>query len=533
MNRMLNRCQLKVINRSNARPGWFQRSMVLFFGLFGMLIFAAAQPYIATSQNFYCAGSEDEVTLYCNVLAFDPSTDVSQWTFEWSPVSEVSDPSSQSVSVSPSATTTFSAVMTAPDGTVYLDDITITVYPAFTVDAGPDLDECSTIGVALNATVDVSNAMLWEWSPAAGLSNASIPNPQILVETTELYTVTATIAGLGGASCSASDQIQVTSIFPSLDLGPDIVACTGEVVTIDPELPVNYQFDWSVGGASLPILEVTSTATIGLTATSPEGCVESDVIQVTFSDGPEFSLPDSAFGCVSDGILLDATPINAASGPFSYVWSNGSNQSVTTLFETGMVNVSVSDAGGCSTQASVWVDALMSPEFQLAADTSLCFEDFPGVQYQLGVPAGFASYQWLDGQSSHAITIDEPGLYGVTVLNDIGCSTQRFTEVIDFCSVPLLFIPSAFTPDGDGLNEVLKIEGRNLVQLEFKLYNRWGALVWTADEIGDYWHGQGPAATHYVQDDLYIWKAKYRHFTDANGKLSPWSEASGSVRILR
>ena len=73
--------------------------------------------------------------------------------------------------------------------------------------------------------------------------------------------------------------------------------------------------------------------------------------------------------------------------------------------------------------------------------------------------------------------------------------------MIDFCSEPLLFIPTAFTPDGDGLNEVLRVEGRNLVQLDFKLYNRWGSLVWEADSIGDYWHGQSPNRTHYVQDE--------------------------------
>ena len=94
-------------------------------------------------------------------------------------------------------------------------------------------------------------------------------------------------------------------------------------------------------------------------------------------------------------------------------------------------------------------------------------------------------------------------------------------------------MPSAFTPDGDGLNEALRIEGKNLIELDFRLYNRWGELVWQADSIGDYWHGQAPKQTHYVQDDLYIWQAKYRHYLDANGQLSPYAEASGSVRILR
>jgi gliding motility-associated-like protein len=102
-----------------------------------------------------------------------------------------------------------------------------------------------------------------------------------------------------------------------------------------------------------------------------------------------------------------------------------------------------------------------------------------------------------------------------------------------FCSEPTLFIPTAFTPDGDGLNEVLRIEGRNLVELDFRLFNRWGDLVWQANSIGDYWHAQSPSKEHYVQDELYIWKAKYRHLTDLSGSLSTWFEADGSVRVLR
>ena len=46
---------------------------------------AWGQPYIATSQNYYCAESGDEVSMYCNVLAYDPTTDVDAWTFAWTP----------------------------------------------------------------------------------------------------------------------------------------------------------------------------------------------------------------------------------------------------------------------------------------------------------------------------------------------------------------------------------------------------------------------------------------------------------------
>ena len=224
-------------------------------------------PYIATSQNYYCAESEDEVSMYCNVLAFDPNTNVDEWSFSWSPADEVSDPTAQSVTIAPETTTVYSVEMVAPDGSTYSDEITITVYPVFSVITDAEVAMCSTVGGQLEASVDVTNAMDWQWQPATGLSNATIPNPQVLTELTQTYTVTATISGLGGASCTASAQVDLISIFPDMELGDDIVACSEETVTLDPGLPVNYTYDWTVDGATLPVLDVTASGTYGLTAT--------------------------------------------------------------------------------------------------------------------------------------------------------------------------------------------------------------------------------------------------------------------------
>jgi len=513
--------------------GWGVFLGVSMAFMLNVSMLSAQTPYIATSQNYFCVGSTEGVSMYCNVLAFDPATNVADWSFAWSPAGLVSDPTSQSVTVMPDATTTYSAVMTAPDGTVYDDDITITVYPEFSVITEAEVAACSTIGLNLEAEVDVVNPMDWSWEPSTGLNNPNIASPQILEELNVVYTVTATISGLGGASCSSSAEVEVVSIFPDLELGPDVVACSEETVVIDPGLPVNYTYEWTTAGEVLPVLEVTNSGTYGVTITSPEGCVNSDAITVTFTDGPLVSLPDSLTGCADAGILLNATPADMTTGPFFYQWSNGSNAADAIFFESSMAQVVVTDAGGCSTTATSWLEILPSPSFVFPEDTALCFEDFPEVTYKLAVPAGYAAYQWMNGSTENQIEIDAPGAYSVVVTNEIGCTTERYATVVDFCSEPLLFVPTAFTPDGDGLNEVLRIEGRNLVQLEFQLFNRWGNLVWEADSIGDYWHGQGPDRTHYVPDELYVWKAKYRHYTDPNGQLSPWYQASGSVRIIR
>ena len=162
--------------------GWLPAFLVLVAG-FCTSAWGQA-PYIATSQNYYCAESGDEVSMYCNVLAYDPTTDVDAWTFAWTPADEVSDPTAQTVTIAPETTTVYTVEMVAPDGVVYTDDITITVYPVFSVITDAEVALCSTVGGQLEASVDVANAMDWQWQPSTGLSNASIPDPQVLSELT-------------------------------------------------------------------------------------------------------------------------------------------------------------------------------------------------------------------------------------------------------------------------------------------------------------------------------------------------------------
>ena len=427
-----------------SRWGAFLVTLALFTLSISMV--RAQSPYIATSQNYFCAGSTAGVSMYCNVLAFDPSTNVADWTFAWTPAGLVSDPTSQSVTVMPDVTTTYSAVMTAPDGTVFNDDITITVYPEFQVLTDAQAAACSTIGLILEADVDVSNSMNWSWQPATGLNNPNIASPQILEEVNVVYTVTATISGLGGASCSSSAQVEVVSIFPDLELGPDVVACSEETVVIDPGLPVNYAYEWTTAGEVLPVLGVTNSGTYGVTITSPEGCVNSDAITVTFTDGPLVSLPDSLTGCADAGVMLDATPSDLTTGPFTYQWSNGSNAADAMFFESALAQVLVTDAGGCTTTETTWLDILPSPSFAFPEDTALCFEDFPEVTYKLAVPAGYAAYQWMNGSTDNQLQIDGPGSYSVVVTNEIGCTTERYVTVVDFCSEPLLLSPPPSLP---------------------------------------------------------------------------------------
>lgn len=507
----------------------------MIFGVFGLFLAAGAAaqtPYIATSANYFCAGGSTPITLYGNVSVWDPGTDPAAWNYAWSPPELFADPSAQLVELLPDATLTLTLTMVSPTGQVFVDDITITVYPEFDVTAGPDLAVCVTDGFQLQAVSTSPVPVTWSWSPATGLSSAGISNPVLVGDVTEDYTVTATVSGPGGAACSASAGLSVELLFPGFSLGPDVTACTGETVVLDPGLPADYTYAWNVPGAATTAT-VTADALVTLTATSLEGCVRSDAVAVDFSAGPGAEVDGPAFFCAGDGAVLTAAPLDPSLAPFSFAWAHGPQGPQVSVSTSGTYTATVTDAAGCSSSASWSVTAWPSPEVSLVPDTVMCFEDFPDVPRYLMVTGGYAGYTWSTGAAGPLTSIEGPGTYTVAVTNAIGCTTLASTQVTDFCATPLLFVPSAFTPDGDGTNEVLRLEGRNVVDLEFVLMDRWGSEVWRADAVGDYWHGQGPGGTHYTADGPYYWRARYRYLTDPFGGKSPWQEKSGTVVVLR
>ena len=490
--------------------------------------------YIATSNDNICAG--DVVNLYVNVTGWydDPTeSNPADWSFTWSPEALFATNTTQSVSFTPTESLVVQCTAIAPDGDDLYLTINLDVYPAFTVDAGADVLTCTTDGIQLQATADSPSNLVWTWSPATGLSDPNVPNPTLIGEVTQLYTVTAEVDEPNGEGCSASDFIEVASVQPVVDLGGDVVACTGEVVVLHSGYAASVEHDWNIPGASGPTVELSASASVELTITTPDGCEASDAVEVVFSDGPVLDLPAEVTFCSSSGTALDATPVDLATGPFTYVWSNGDAGPVSVVHTSGTVYVTVSDAGGCTSQAEVALEALPSPELNLPSDTAFCFEDFPDATYLLSVPGGFAAYEWNTGNPSNVQVVADPGYYEVEVTNNIGCTTTDGAWVQGFCSMPLLWVPNAFSPDGDGMNEVLVIEGRNLVDLEFVVYDRWGNEVWRATELGAYWHGAGPGGRYYTADGQYLWRARYRYVMDPAGTLSLWQEAQGSITVLR
>ena len=146
------------------------------------------------------------------------------------------------------------------------------------------------------------------------------------------------------------------------------------------------------------------------------------------------------------------------------------------------------------------------------------------LQTMLLSPGTFSSYEWNTGSSDSTYEANGEGRFWVTVSDQELCpaTDSVYIEVV-VCSV---FIPNVFTPNGDGLNELFKVDGEFLQAVHCRVFNRWGQLVSIFNTPEDGWDGfnaegnEAPAGVYYYDAT----------WTDAFGKQG---KKSGYVQLLR
>ncbi len=124
-----------------------------------------------------------------------------------------------------------------------------------------------------------------------------------------------------------------------------------------------------------------------------------------------------------------------------------------------------------------------------------------------------------------------PGVYPIQLFayNAFGCadSTSRFAFVVDEFE---MYVPNAFTPDNDGVNELFHFEGIDVDTSDFKIqiFNRWGEVVFESTDFTQGWNGSVQGGGYYAPDGMYIYRIETRSLTTLERK-----EIVGTVTLLR
>ena len=235
---------------------------------------------------------------------------------------------------------------------------------------------------------------------------------------------------------------------------------------------------------------------------------------------PEISLSDTTI-CDGGTVTLDVTVTHALIAP-KYQWSSGETTPSITVDAPGTYSVEV--ILGCDTLDATAEVGFGGASFDLGPDTLLCLDD----SLLLRIPEGIDAWIWSDGSADSTLLVNA-GTWSLTVSDSSGCFTtdERIVSTAD-CSCAV-YIPNAFTPNADGINDVfLPVQQCALRSYSLSLFDRWGTEVWRTDDPEEQWEGSRDGTTSPIA--LYAWQLDVR-FWDGLGERS--RSSTGHVQVVR
>ncbi|MCD4725959.1 MAG: gliding motility-associated C-terminal domain-containing protein, partial [Bacteroidales bacterium] len=212
----------------------------------------------------------------------------------------------------------------------------------------------------------------------------------------------------------------------------------------------------------------------------------------------------------------------SSNGDVSYLWTypNGDTSDAETLSfnniqegQSGTYSLIVSDTLDCQSEASVdvIVNPLPIPDF--AGEDTIVTEE----PVEIDAGANYATYLWNTGESTQWITANYDGWYGVIIESQQGCMGEDSVYVLFFIPpeppepiVENFYVPNAFSPDGDGLNDEFKVikPPDNIESFRMYIYNRWGQLVFETNDVSIGWDGTFKGGEALA--GTYAYKIEYR-----------------------
>ncbi|MEM9052654.1 MAG: gliding motility-associated C-terminal domain-containing protein [Bacteroidota bacterium] len=396
--------------------------------------------------------------------------------------------------VSPDQTTDYTVTVTDASGTVSSATATVTVIiEDLDIELGPNQDLCDGT-VVLDATT--AGALSYTWSNDSESESIAVDDPGV-------YSVTVT-----GQCGTAFDQVTVVecdALLVQLE-GPEEI-CEGETGVLSSSVTGGeppYIISWvpsisdSVGDILInPAFDQNYTVTIldsqGATAQ------ESIFIRVN-SSNLEVTLPELTRLCPDESVILDAFNEDAT----SYLWSTGETSSAITVSSSGDFVVEVSSE--CDLVSATSTVEVFPDYNNLFNDRQIltCDRNFP-------LQIGYAENEdytilWSTGEFSDAIEVPSDGVYIANYSSICSDTTVVWRIESEDCDCEI-YVPNAFTPDDNNLNEAFKpVVNCETVSYKFEVWNRLGQMVFESTNPLDAWKGESPDSDFFGGISVYYWR---------------------------
>jgi gliding motility-associated-like protein len=300
-----------------------------------------------------------------------------------------------------------------------------------------------------------------------------------------------------------------------------------------------YEFEWTANGnliGSGDILEYQSDETTAINCLVTDACGLTDEATVTlFIDNPPIEVTHSADTAICLGSQITLT-VNATGGAGAlwYDWSGPQLSSDDTQVSVSpgapaTYEIVVGDQCAQEVVSEIEVDVqdvsagftltyLSETEVEFTAESMADCEDCiytwdfgDGITSDIPNPT-----HTFDGLAQYQVMLQ--------VMNSIGCYEYAFSVVYP----PLeLYVPNAFTPDGDGINDVFQVYGMGILEFEMIIFNRWGDIVYRSENLEQAWTGNADNGDYFVPDGVYTYLIKYQ------GVSKEAEEITGQITLMR
>ncbi|MEQ8705901.1 MAG: gliding motility-associated C-terminal domain-containing protein [Phaeodactylibacter sp.] len=214
--------------------------------------------------------------------------------------------------------------------------------------------------------------------------------------------------------CVAETSVAVTAnALPDVQVTGDEEICTGSFGVLSVVNGASYTDILWNNSETDPVISVSAPGTYSVTATDLNGCVGTASFDVEEVALPNASISGMTSYCTGTSTILTASP----SG-LSYQWSNGVTTQNATVNTPGTTFVTVTNASGCQSVASIEVTEVTELAPEISGPTTFCEGEFI---FLVG-PVGFSSYQWSDNSQNQELEVTEGGTYSLTVTDANGCT---------------------------------------------------------------------------------------------------------------
>lgn len=424
-------------------------------------------------------------------------------SYSWGPADLLDDPSSANPIATINEETTFTVTVESACGT---SEVEVTVYVFETSgSAGGDTAIC----VGGSAEIFATGGGTYSWSPATTLDDPSSATPLATPLTTTYYQVDITTE----EGCLIEDTVLVwvDQDIPYPNLIDEVKLCKGNSIQIYAGGATDYLWepDYNISDVNIynptvwPTVDTSYAVTFTNACGSSYDTVDVDVIEIIATASPDTTV------CPGD-------PVNLwASGGDFYSWEPSAaiqepNDSITTArpWSPTVYTVVVSDVNGCFDIEEVYVLTYPQPAitvspnvYAMQGDTAEIYAEGDGFitwapPYNISCTNCPSAFVWPEIEQTYVAT-----------LTDENSCTVSAPVTIFFD--PLIYVPNAFSPNGDGMNDFFKAVASNIRNFEMLIFNRWGEVVWEGDNTEDFWDGRIRPTGIMAKDDAYVWQIRY------------------------